>query len=193
MNAHPVRRSKLVLSTVLCLCASQAWSFPFFGSRVTTEYDHAALLAGRTYSWGGLHMDASQYEPAVRAAADKYLQARGWQLVSTGGSTEVWGNGNIRGEAQLETFYAQQGDGWGAGQWSPQGLGPGWAPGFGQATTSAVATPENHLVLDIFDAGSRRLVFRGVTAVDFSGSDKQNQKQLAGSLKTMFKKFPPKK
>lgn len=184
---------KPVILGVLCLCSASVWALPFLHSNVTMEYDHAAPLVRRTYSWGGLHMDASQYEPAARAAIDRYLQARGWQPVPSGGAETVWGNGNIRNTRQLEGFYAQQGGGYGVLQWGLQGLGPGWAPSFGQATTSALATPENHFVLDIFDAGSRKLIFRGVTAEDLSGSDKQNRKRLAGSLKRMLKRFPPKK
>ncbi len=135
-------------------------------------------------------MSVPAYEPAVRAATDKYLQARGWTLMPSGGSATVFGMGNVRGEPQIESSYAQ--GGWGAGQWGPQGLGPGWSPNFGQAAATALSTPESHLVLDIFDRPSRRLLFRGVAAEDLSGTEKQNTKRITGSVKQMFRKFPPK-
>ncbi len=175
-----------------CVLGVPVWALPFLHPRTTTEYDHTALLVRRTYSWGGLYIDLQQYEPFVRAAADKYLQARGWQPVPSGGAETIWCSGNLRNENQLEAFYAQRGA-WGAAQWGPHGLGAGWTPGFGQPTTSAMATPENHFVLDIFDTASRKLVFRGVTTADFSGSDKQNHKRFMASLKRVLKSLPSKR
>ncbi len=171
----------------------QAYALPFLSPKVTTEYDHSAPLAGRTYSWGGLHMDVPEYEPAVHAATDKYLQARGWQLAPSGGSATIFVMGNVRGEPQLEKSYIEQGQGWGAGQWSPQGLGRGWAPTYGQATITALSTPESHLVFDIFDTSSHKLLFRGITVEDLSGTEKSNTKRIAQSIKLIFKKFPPRK
>ncbi len=170
----------------------QGCFLPFLQPKVTTEYDHSAPLARRTYSWGGVRMEMPQYAPTVRAAVDKDLQKRGWQLAVTGGSATVFAAGGIRGIGELEADSAKQNGGWAADQWGLQGLGPGWKPTYGEATINALGTAESHLVVDIFDTGSRRLLFRGVGPDRLSNTEKKNNKGLEESVKLMFKKFPPK-
>ncbi len=179
----------LVFAAVLPL---QGCFLPFFQPKVTTEDDRSAPLVRQTYSWGRVHMETPLYEPTVRAAVDKDLQARGWQLVPSGGSVAVYATGDIRSEAQLESIYGKQGPAWAAGQWGAHGLGPGWKPFYGEATNVALSTAESHLVVDFFDAQNHRLLFRGVAPDRLSGSRKQNTQGLEKALKLMFKKFPPK-
>jgi hypothetical protein len=180
----------LVLITAPAL---QGISIPFLpGPLVFTEYDHAAPLAGRTYSWGDLRLEVPLYTPVVRAAIDKDLAARGWQLVASGGSVTIFGTGNVRSETQLEDFYKSTGAGWAQG-WGLNGWGPGWKPFYGEDTSSGMCSAASHLVIDMFDTGSHRLLFRGVMTSDFSRTQKKNTKNFDTSLKKMFKKFPPKK
>ncbi len=159
--------------------------------QITTEYDHSAHLAGRTYSWGRVTMQVPGYQDVVKAAVDKNLRARGWQLVPTGGSATIFATGDISSEPQMTAFYSGPGAGWGQG-WGAQGWGPGWKPGYGEPTWNALSRAGNNLVIDIWDTSSRQLLFRGVMDDDLSGVEKKNTKGLEQSLKKMFKKFPPK-
>lgn len=180
---------------VLCLpmSAARAISIPFFGKDVVTvESDHAAALARRTYCWGDVHLLVAQYDSTVKAAVDKALAAKGWQLVAAGGSTTLFATGDVQGEAQLAEDYSKQGGGWGAGQWGWQGLGAGWKPQFGEATVNALATAESHLVLDIFDTSRHTLLFRGVMVEDVSGTEKANTKGLQKRLASILKKLSSK-
>ena len=171
----------------------QGISIPFLPQPlVFTEYDHAAPLAGRTYSWGDLRLEVPLYTPVVRAAVDKDLAARGWQLVASGGSITIFGTGNVRSETQLEDFYKSTGAGW-AQDWGARGWGPGWKPLYGEDTSSGMCSAASHLVIDMFDTGSHRLLFRGVMTSDFSRTQKKNTKNFDKNLKKMFNKFPPKK
>ncbi len=181
---------RFALAALLMTAVVSSEALPFLSPPVTLEYDHTAPLAGRTYSWGGVRLAVPKYVPVIQGAVDKYLQARGWQLVPSGGSATVFATGDVQGIDELDQGYKE--DGWGVGQWRAQGLGPGWAPTYGQATVNALATAESHLVVDIFDTGSHKLLFRGVTGEDLSNSEKKNAKNLSGQMKRMFKKFPPK-
>ena len=188
---HRKTLSAIVAAVLLTGTASQA--LPFLPSTpIFTEYDHSAQLVRRTYSWGDLRMEVPLYTSVIRAAVDKNLAARGWQLVATGGSTTIFGTGNVRSETQLDDFYKSTGAGW-AQNWGWNGWGPGWKPGYGEFTSNGMNRPESHLVLDIFDTGSHKLLFRGVMAADFSSTQKKIEKKFQTNLKKMFKKFPPKK
>ncbi len=162
------------------------------GPDVTTEYDGSALLAHRSYSWGRITMQVPAYQGDVKAAIDKDLARRGWQLMPSGGSATVFVAGDVRGEGDVNTFYRGVGGDWAYQKWSWQGLGTGWKPGHGEPTFNAMTTAENHLVVDIFDKGSHQLLFRGVMGEDLSSTEKENTETLKDSLKRMFKKFPPK-
>ncbi len=178
---------------LLPLPRARAISLPFLHpSTVTVESDRSAALARRSYSWGDVHLAVAQYDGTVRAAVDKILAAKGWQLVPSGGSATLFAVGDVRGEAQLVESYSKQGGGWGAGQWGWQGLGAGWKPQFGEATVNALATAESHLVVDVFDTASHKLLFRGVMVEDVSGTEKANIKGLQKKLKAMWKKLPRK-
>ncbi len=185
-----MRRIAFTALLMTAAVSGEALTLPFLSPRVTIEYDHAAPLSRRTYSWGGVRLAVPKYGTAIQGAADKYLQARGWQLLPSGGSATVFATGDVQGIEELDQGYGQ--DNWGVGQWGPQGLGGGWNPTYGEATVNALATAESHLVLDIFDTNSHRLLFRGVTGEDLSGTEKKNVKGLTGRVKQMFKKFPPK-
>ncbi len=207
------RRTTLVLAAVFLAVASTSEASILDSilpsPSVTTEYDHSVPLANRTYSWGDLQMAVPQYAGVVRTAIDANLKKRGWQLVASGGSATVFAHGDIRGEEQLQSLYigpktganAPLGEPAGTSQapgtwgqpWGQQGWGAGWKPLYGEATFNALNVPENNLVVDIFDTGNHRLIFRGVLQDDLSGTEKKTDKQLSKTIKRMFKKFPPKK
>ncbi len=190
----PRRTSSLSATVFLAaflLALLPGCSLPFLTPKVTTEYDRAAPLARRTYSWGGMHMEVPSYEPTVRAAMDRDLAKRGWLLAPSGGSLTLFAMGGIRSEAELESGYAKQNPAW-SPRWSAQGWGSGWKPFYGEATVAALGSAESHLVVDIFDTSTHQLLFRGIAPDHLSRSEKQNTKNLQKALKLMFKKFPPK-
>ena len=209
------RRTAWALALALLTAAPLAGAIPFLTPKVTVEYDHSAQLSHRTYSWGDTRMSLPRYVDIVKALIDKDLRAKGWQLVPTGGSATVFLLGNTEDGPSLVAYYASQGaasaatpgaptaaaaDGangpaqgatW-AQNWGPNGWGAGWKPGYGLEVYNALGTAGNHLVVDVFDTASHRLMFRGVTGEDLSNSDKKNTGTFEKSLKAMFKKLPKK-
>lgn len=83
------------------------------------------------------------------------------------------------------------GGGWGFGGFGGFGGGFGMG-GFGDATTTEEDQRVGHLVVDIFDASSHKLLFRGVADDDLSNNSDKNTKSLNKDISDMLKRFPPK-
>lgn len=165
-------------------------------TNVRTDYDHGANLSSyHTYSWGLVKTSNPLNEDRVKAAVDKDLQAKGWQLMPSGGKATVFATGNVKNEQEAETMYDGMGGGWGGG-WGYGGFG-GFGGGFGmggfgESTTTEEDQRVGHLIVDIFDASSHHLLFRGVADDDLSNKASKNTKNLDKDINSMFKKFPPK-
>jgi hypothetical protein len=180
--------------TVLSLTAALLLSGTFSqASNVRTDYDHGAnFLNHHTYSWGSVKASNPLNEDRVKAAIEKDLQAKGWQLVASGGNATVFATDNVKSEREAETMYDGIGGGWGWGGWGGFGGGFGMG-GFGEANTTEENQRVGHLVVDIFDVSSHHLLFRGVADDDLSNKASKNTKNLDKDVNDMFKKFPPKR
>jgi hypothetical protein len=49
-----------------------------------------------------------------------------------------------------------------------------------------------HLVVDVFDGNSKRLLWRGMASRDLSNNSDKNAKGLNQDIEKMMKNFPPK-
>jgi hypothetical protein len=162
---------------------------------VRTDYDHGTNFAQyHTYSWGQVTTSDPFYVDRIKQAVNQQLQAKGWQLVASGGSVSIFATDNVHNQKEVQTFYNGVGGGWGGGWgWGGWGWGGGWAdPGFGQTTTTTSKQPVASLVIDLFDSGSKTLLWRGLATQDLSSNSNRNTKSLDGDIGKMFKGFPPK-
>ncbi|HTD55341.1 MAG TPA: DUF4136 domain-containing protein [Silvibacterium sp.] len=166
-----------------------------FAGNVRTDYDHGVNFAQyHTYSWGKVQTSDPFFVDRVKQAVDKELQAKGWQLLPSGGSVTVMATDNVHNQKEVQTVYDGWGGGWGGGWgWGGWGWG-GWAGpgGFGDATTTTTNQPVAHLVVDLFDSGSKNLLWRGLATEDLSSNANRNTKSLDSDVGKMFKDFPPK-
>ncbi len=160
---------------------------------VRTDYDHSINFENyHTYSWGTVQTDNPLYVDRIKSAVNQDLQAKGWQMVPSGGSATVFAIGSVKNEQELETTYNNFGGGWGRG-FGYRGFGGGFGGGgFGEATTTTQQQPVGHLVLDIFDSSNHALLFRGMSDNDISKKSEKNVKNLDKDIDKMFKNFPPK-
>jgi len=119
-------------------------------------------------------------EKRVSAEIEQALTEKGWAkadeakadaLVVLHGATQV--------KRDLNTFYS------GMGGYRYRGFGTGTA----QTTVSEYTV--GTLVVDIFDAKSKALVFRGTASDEISDKAEKNAKKLAKVSDKMFKDFPP--
>lgn len=150
---------------------------------VHTDYDHGYDFSQiKTFAvkvatkWGD-----PLAEQRVVAAVTKALEAKGWTTAdeSTADAIVVI-HGATKADQSINTFYS--GGGWG---------GWGWGGG-GMATTTVDTVKVGTGVVDIFDAKTKKLVFRGTAQGEISGKAEKNTKKIEKATEKMFKDFPPK-
>jgi hypothetical protein len=148
------------------------------------DYDHSANFSNyKTYSWLKVEAQDSLWQDRIQRAVDDELMAKGWMRVPTGGDAAVSAIGSTHNEQQLNTFYDNLGGGWG---W--RGFGDF---GTGIATTTVQNIPVGNLMVDIFDAHTKKLIWRGTAEKALSGKAEKNEKKMQDEVRDMFKKFPP--
>ena len=174
------------------LAAAIGLSLPAFANSVKVDYNHHIDFSQfHTYSWKTVDVTNQLNAGRIQRAVDDELQRRGWKEVSSGGQITLVATDHMHTETEAETYYNGLGGGWGMG-WGWGGWGsPGG--GFGEeATTATDVIRQTHLVVDMFNAQSKVLIWRGVSRGDLSDKSGKNRKQLYKDLHTMFRNFPAK-
>src|SRR6185369_12489394 len=117
---------------------------------VNTDYDHNADFSKyKTYSWAKVETSDSIWDSRVKDDIDKEMQAKGLTKVPSGGDISLVAIGTTKEKPQLETYY----DG-GMGGWGWRGFGGG------MSTTTVQNYKEGTLVVDMFDANTKKLLWR---------------------------------
>ncbi len=152
-----------------------------FAADVKTDYSHSVDFGQyHTYSW--LKVDAGNplWVDRIKRDVNAQLMAKGWTENPSGGDAGVSAFGATHDQQTLQTFY----DGFGGG-WFWRGFGPDLA------TTTVENTPVGTLVIDIFDAHNKKLIWRGTAQKTLSDKPDKNEKKLEDAVQSMFKHFPP--
>ena len=150
--------------------------------QVQTDYDHRANFAQyKTYSWEAIKPSDSLWDTRIMNAVDAQLSAKGWSRVESGGDISIVAIKTTQTQRTLQTFY----DGFGGG-WRWRGAG-----GFGQTTTTEQDYKQGTLVVDLYDARTKQLIWRGSAQGVLSDKAEKNEKSLNKGVEKMFKKFPP--
>jgi hypothetical protein len=172
--------SRTAVCTVLFLAALGT----AFAQQVKTDFDHQANFSQyKTYSWQEIKPANSLWDARIKNAVDAQLTAKGWTQVASGGDVAVVAIKTSQTQRSLQTFYDGFGGGWG---WRRFGGG-----GFGEATTTEQDYKEGTLVIDLYDAKTKQLIWRGSAEDMVSNKAEKNEKNLEKGVAKMFKKFPP--
>ena len=151
---------------------------------VQTDFDHQANFSEyKTYSWQEIKPPNSLWDARIKNAVDAQLSAKGWTQVNSGGDVAIVAIKTTQTQRTLQTFYDGFGGGWG---WRRFGGG-----GFGESTTTEQDYKDGTLVVDLFDAKTKRLIWRGSSEDMVSDKAEKNEKNLDKGVAKMFKKFPP--
>ncbi len=165
-------------------------SVSVFAQDVQTDYDKSANWpAIKTFSISlGTKWGNPLGEARVLQELDKSIVEKGWAKADEGkadaivvihGATEV--------KKDLNTFYSGGVyGGYGYGGWAGYGMG------VGSSTTSVSEYTVGTLVVDIFDAKTKKLIFRGTASDELSDKPKKNAQKVEKASDKMFKNFPPK-
>ena len=152
--------------------------------QVKTDYDRTANFAQyKTYSWEHVQTRDPLSVDRIKNAVNATLMARGWTQVESGGDVSVVAIQMTTNQETLNTFYNGFGGGWG---WRRFGGG-----GIGEATTTTETYKVGTLVVDLFDAKSKKLLWRGSSSDTLSNNSDKNIKNLDKGVEKMFKQFPP--
>jgi hypothetical protein len=153
-----------------------------FAQQVKTDFDHQANFTQyKTYSWQEVKTADPLWESRIKSAVDAQLVLKGWTRLDNGGDVSLVAIRTTQTQRTLQTFY----DGFGGG-WRWRGFG-----GMGEATTTEQDYKEGTLVLDIYDAKTKQLIWRGSAEDTVSNNAEKNEKNLDKGVEKMFKKFPP--
>ncbi len=177
------------LNIVLALLFSAA----AFAQEVQHSYDqNADFKKYRTYRWEA-HPKSMALDPAMKTQLAEAFNA---ELAKKGLSQTSDGNADlvlvfqlgVRDEKEITFFNS----GW--------NYGPGWRRGWygpaGGVVTSTTNTFQvGSLVLDIFDASQKHLVWRAVAskAIDEGIKPDKRKKNMAKAAEKVLKNFPPRR
>ena len=173
---------KLAIAAALALASTAA-----FAQDVKTDFDKAANFAAiKTFqakiatSWNNEISEKRVLDEITSALTEK-----GWKSVDANPDALVLLHGATEKQKSLNTFYSGGGyGGYGYRGWGGMG-------GMGTATTTTSEYLVGTLVVDIFDAKTKGLMFRGTATDELSDKPEKNAKKLQKASDKLFKDFPP--
>lgn len=154
--------------------------------KVTVDFDDKADFGAiKTFavkvatSWGnplGEQRAVAEFEEA--------LAAKGWRLAPEGEADAlVLLHGATETKHSLNTFYSGGYGGYGWGGWGGMGMG--------SASTTVSEYTVGTLVVDIYAAKSKALIWRGVATDELKAKPEKREKQLTKATDKLLKDFPP--
>ena len=175
---------KIARAAIVCTAFILTALASVFAQHVKTDFDHQANFSQyKTYSWQEIKPANSLWDARIKNAVDAQLASKGWTRVDTDGEVAIVAIKTTQTERTLQTFYDGFGGGWG---WRRFGGG-----GFGDATTTEQDYKVGTLVIDLYDAKTKLLIWRGSAQDTLSDKATKHEKNLDKGVAKMFKAFPP--
>jgi hypothetical protein len=151
-----------------------------FAQQVKTDYDRSADFSQyKTYSWEKVQTADPLWVDRIKEAVNGALTAKGLTPVDSGGDIAIVAIEMTKNQQNLNTFYDGFGGGW------------RWGGGFGDATTTVDNYKVGTLVVDLFDAKTKKVIWRGSSSDTLSDKSDKNIKNLDKGVQKMFDHFPP--
>jgi hypothetical protein len=147
---------------------------------VYVDYNHDVdFMKFKTYAWGqGANPNAIQDSILLQNAQQEInsqLTLKGLQVVQESQHPDlivVTSSG-----LKQQTSY----NAWGTG---------GWAWGMGMASVTPETTDVGTLVVDIYDANGKKMIWRGISQGTLSRKGSKNEKEMNKAVEKMFKQYP---
>jgi hypothetical protein len=151
-----------------------------FAQQVKTDYDRSTDFSQyKTYSWEKVQTPDPLWVDRIKGSVNTELAAKGLTPVASGGDISIIAIEATHNQQTLNTFYDGFGGGW------------RWGGGFGNATTTTETYKVGTLIVDLFDAKTKKLVWRASSSDTLSDKSDKNIKNLDKGVKKMFDHFPP--
>ena len=119
-------------------------------------------------------------ERRVLGEMDEAIAAKGWKKVADNPNVHVILHGATETKRNASTFYS------GMGGYGYRGFG-----GTGTASTVVHEYQVGTVVVDMFDAKNKQLIFRGIAEDEISDNPDRNKSRLEKAATKLFKNFPP--
>jgi hypothetical protein len=182
----PLGKRKDTMKFNLPITTTAALAFVLAGAassaqqEVRTNYDRSATFERyKTYTWQKISTPDPLVVDRIKSAVNSALAAKGWAEAPSGGDAAIVALVTTQTQETLRTFYDGFGGGW------------RWRGGFGESTTTPETYTVGTLVVDIFDANSKKLIWRGAVSGTRSNNSDTNIKELYKVVNKMFNHFPP--
>jgi hypothetical protein len=157
-----------------------------FAQDVKTDFDKSANFGAiKTFAVKiGTSWNNQISEKRISDEIAQTLGEKGWKQVDANPDALVVLHGATEKQRTLNTFYSGGYGGYGYRGWGGMG-------GMGTATTTESEYLVGTLVVDIFEAKSKALMFRGTASDEISDKPEKNIKKVEKASSKMFKEFPP--
>src|SRR5277367_5696822 len=152
-------------------------SIAALAQQVSVNYNHSQSFAQyHTYAWGSQNQHQIQNSILAQVAQqdiNSAMQGKGFQMVQESQNPDIilTANGGLR----QQTSYSA---------WGMRGIGGGMGG----------ITPEQNvegtLVISIYDAKQKSLIWRGIGEDTLSNNGNKNQETLGKAIQKMFKQWP---
>lgn len=159
-----------------------------FAQDVKVDFDKGAdFSAIKTFAVKlGTSWNNQISEKRILTEVEQTLVEKGWKKDDANPDAIVVVHGATSTKRSLNTFYS----GGGYGGYGYRGWG-GMGMGMGTSTTTESEYLVGTLVVDIFNAKSKALLFRGTASDEISDKPEKNIKKVDKATNKMFKDFPP--
>ncbi|HKH74558.1 MAG TPA: DUF4136 domain-containing protein [Vicinamibacterales bacterium] len=178
---------------VLAFAVLLASAISAFAQDVRYNFDKQADFSQfKTYKWvnlKGAQVPSDLVDMQIKSAVDAELATKG--LKRTDAETADLYVG-YQSAISTEKQYTSFDSGWGTG---PGWYGGGWYGGGGVSTTTGQTSTiyVGQVAVDMYQAGQKQLVWRGVASktLDTKAKPEKQQKNLAKAMTKLFKNYPP--
>jgi hypothetical protein len=159
-------------ATIVCISTAVA-----AGQQVSVNYNHSQSFSPfHTYAWGSNNTNQIQNSILAQVAQqdiDTALQGKGLQKVQESQKPDLilTANGGMR----QQTSYSA---------WGMRGIGGGMGGITPQQNVEAT------LIVDLYNAGTQSLVWRGIAQETLSNNGNKNQQMVQKAIQKMFNQWP---
>lgn len=159
-------------AVAICLISTIA-----VGQQVSVNYNHNQSFSQyHSYAWGSNNTNQIQNSILAQVAQqdiDSALQGKGWQKVQESQNPDVIVTAN--GGMKQQTSYSA---------WGMRGIGGGMG---GITPEQSV---EATMIVDLYEAKSQSLIWRGIAQNTLSNNGNKNQQTVEKAVQKMFKQWP---
>jgi len=157
---------------LLCVASTIA-----IGQQVSVNYDHNASFAQyHTYAWGSNNSNEIKNSILAQVAQqdiNSAMQGKGLQMVQESQNPDLilTANGGMR----QQTSYSA---------WGMRGIGGG------MGGISPEQNVEATMIVDLYDAKTQSLIWRGIAQNTLNNNGNKNQEMVGKAVQKMFKQWP---